>query len=163
MSAWLRRTSGILSLGGGSVGVALILTQLLANYPGFTALLFSIAFLGVYSWGIAAGVLLLEGARIGLRMSLAYWFIQILQFSTPWLLFELSSGARVVILYGQGKLNFNAIVGSHFNFFFGTSGPWVVGINVLALVMFVLLVKAARSIRQQNSVDPVVKQHQSSP
>ena len=157
MSAWLRRTSGILTLGGGALGITLILTQLMAGYPGSIGLLISVAFIGAYSWGIAAGVLLLEGSKEGLDLSLPYWLAQIPQFSSPWLLFEFSSGARFVVFFRQGDFHVNAIVGSHFNFFIGSVGAWSVGVNVLAITMFALLLRARRSAARRATVVPVVE------
>lgn len=142
MPTWFRRTCGILSLGGGAIGAAVVLSQLSAAFAPIrwgSALLYAIALL-LFVLGMVAGLLVLEQNRLGTLLSIAYWAIQVPAFSSPWFTFQLVSGAQLGVIFGNGGLHFTATAGSQINFFFFNDQlPLAVGINILALVILALL------------------------
>ena len=110
MPKWLRRTSGTLTLGGGAVGVAAVMMQLTSAQTSGVQLIFFALFLAMSVWGIAAGLLLLEGVKSGPTWSIPYWVIQVPVVSSPWVSYQLSSGGHISTrsvgyLGGRGSAN----------------------------------------------------------
>ena len=141
MGKWLRRVSGVLTLGGGFAGIAVIAAQFLSNVPSGVSLTISIAFILVFAWGLVAGVLVLEGSRLGTYLSLPYWLLQVPYFALPWVLYEFSSGAQLALAVRGVGFSYSWSLGARFNLFFGSDVDWFVGVNIFALAMFVLLLR----------------------
>ncbi|GGY88369.1 hypothetical protein [Shewanella fodinae] len=91
MKLWLRRTIGILTLGGGAIGFAAGLTLLISRSNPLEWL-FCIAFMAVF-----CGMRLLEAAKGAERATLKYWFVQVPSFSSPIIGYFLSSGFHVTV------------------------------------------------------------------
>jgi len=72
MRLWQRRAIGILTLGGGSVGVAAGLTLLLMRSNPIEWLI-CIGFIALYAWGVWCGVRLLESRPGAERSAMKYW------------------------------------------------------------------------------------------
>ena len=147
MKIWQRRAIGILTLGGGSVGIAATIA-LLFTRTNPIEWIFCVAFMMVYAWGVWCGVRLLERQPGSERSTLKYWLIQIPTFGSPLIGYFLSSGfhTTVSLQIAPFKLNANFLLGSTFNYsLLQAEQPWLVGVNVFALVVAWLL---ARTVRQ---------------
>ena len=134
MKLWQRRIVGVLTLGGGSVGVTAALPLLLARSNPIEWL-FCIGFIVIYAWGAWCGVRLLENRPGAERSAAKYWLIQIPAFGSPILGYFLSSGfyITVVLQAFPFKIDGNVFLGSTFNYSLMQTGkPWFIGINVFA-------------------------------
>jgi len=146
MKIWQRRAIGILTLGGGSVGIAATIALLLTRTNPIEWI-FCVAFMMVYAWGVWCGVRLLEGQPGSQRSTLKYWLIQIPKFGSPLLGYFLSSGFHTTVSLQIAPFNLNAnfLLGSTFNYsLLQAQQPWLVGVNVFALVIAWLLARAVR-------------------
>lgn len=82
MKLWRRRIVGVLTLGGGSIGVTAALPLLLARSNPIEWL-FCTGFIVIYAWGVWCGVRLLENRPGAERSAAKYWLIQIPAFGSP--------------------------------------------------------------------------------
>lgn len=134
MKRWQRRTLGILDIGGGAIGIAVSMLQV--GQAGWSILLVLIALaMAMYAWGIACGVALFEHKPGAELANFRFWLVQVPILSSPMVSYVFMSGAFVLV-----KVDFwppgyaaNAYLGSQFNFSIGTSAPWGIGVNLLAL------------------------------
>ena len=134
MKLWQRRALGILTLGGGAIGIAAALTLLLTR-SNPVEWLFCLAFIALYAWGIWCGARLLEQGPGAERSILKYWLIQIPAFSSPFVGYFLSGGfhTTVALQITPLKANANFLFGSTFNYsLMQSEQPWLVGVNVFA-------------------------------
>jgi hypothetical protein len=137
MKLWQRRMIGILTLGGGSVGVAAALTLLLTRSNPIEWL-FCIGFMVIYVWGVWCGVRLLEGQPDAEKSATKYWLIQIPAFGSPIFGYFLSSGfhATITLQIFPLKINGNFLLGSTFNYSLMQAGsPWFIGFNLFAVAI----------------------------
>jgi hypothetical protein len=154
MKIWQQRVVGILTLGGGSVGAVAAL-QLLFTRTNPLEWIFCVAFMGVYAWGIWCGVRLLEGQPGSERSTLKYWLVQIPTFGSPLLGYFLSSGFHTTVSVQLDPIKFNAnfLLGSTFRYsLLQSEEPWLVGVNVFALVIAWLLARASRQPTPNSSL-----------
>src|SRR5688500_2703833 len=107
MKLWQRRTLGILTLGGGAVGLAAALTLLLTRSNPIEWL-FCIGFIAIYAWGVWCGVRLLEAQPGAERSTLKYWLIQIPAFGSPIFGYSLTSGFHTTVALQIFPLKINA-------------------------------------------------------
>lgn len=137
MELWQRRTLGILTLGGGAVGVAAALSLILTRSNPLDWLL-CLAFMVVYASGIWCGIRLLEKLPGAERPTLKYWLLQIPSFGSPLLGYFLSSGFHTTVTLQASPLNLKAdfILGSTFKYALMQSGSsWYIGVNVFAVAV----------------------------
>lgn len=148
LKIWQRRAIGILTLGGGSIGIAAAITLLLTRTNPIEWI-FCIAFMAVYAWGVWCGVRLLEGQLGAERSSLRYWLAQVPAFGSPLLGYFLSSGfhTTVSVQFAPLKLNGNFLLGSTFNYsLFQPDQPWFIGVNVFAAAVAWLLARGGQQL-----------------
>ena len=134
MELWQRRTIGILTLGGGAVGIASVLTLLLSRTNPIEWI-FCLAFIALYAWGVWCGVKLLESQVGSERSTFRYWLIQIPTFGSPVFGYFLSSGFHTTVFLQIAPLKLNAsfLLGSTFSYSLLQRGqPWIIGVNVFA-------------------------------
>ena len=147
MKIWQRRTLGILTLGGGAIGLAAALTLLFTRNNALEWLL-CLAFIAAYAWGIWCGTKVLEGLPGAERSSLVYWLVQIPSFSSPVIGYSFSSGFQTTVSLQFSPLDSKAnfMLGSTFNYsLMQAEQPLSIGVNVFALVLSWWL---AREIRR---------------
>ena len=117
LPVWLRRTLGILALGGGAIGVAMVLGVLMSN-TNFVGALLLLVFLVMYAFGIYAGLLMLEDGADALPVNTVYWLLQVPAISTDTVGYVFFSGfhvtARVMLAPLSWKVDF--LLGSFFKF-----------------------------------------------
>lgn len=139
MNTWVRRTIGILTLGGSFTGLALS-TQLAQQQHQALALVFTFLFALVYAWGTWCGLIILESGKAAARQACVFWGLQIPHLMSPVAGFSLTSGAAVMVSYaGSTGIAFKADIGSHFQYSLLQGLPFSIGINLFALGIFVYL------------------------
>jgi hypothetical protein len=146
MAPWQKRFLGILAIGGGFLGATATLSEVSAQYQtigGGIVLLFG--FFALYAWGVWCGVLMLEDAPNALSSNRWFWATQIPIFISPFLGYAFASGffLNVWLRLPDFNLGFNFLLGSKFEYHFMQSDqPWVLGLNVFALAIFLFLSRA---------------------
>ena len=150
MKAWKRRTVGILSLGGGAIGIALA-TQLVLTRSNPLEWVLCAVFAALYAWGGWLGMRLLEGSDRALGPLVAFWALQAPTFSSPLAGYFIACGfhATVVLNISQLKIAANTLLGSTFTYSLMQAGtPWSFGVNVFALGIAIWLYRSWRLARQ---------------
>jgi len=134
----------ILQIGGGLLGTSLIGQSLLTKHLPQTAVIIHIAFIFVFLFGIVAGVALVKRLKLGLWLSAIFQAMQIPIVIMPAAAYVLASGACFNLYRHATGYGFNFLFGSRYYFSVHNSEPWMAGINFLALVLFILLVREIR-------------------
>jgi hypothetical protein len=156
MKPWLRRTIGILTLGGSFVGVTVAFQFLLGGTQPLVGNLITLAFVATYGWGVWVGLRLIEQAPRASDMGGIYWLLQVPQFSSPLAGYLFSSGTQLFVQYTVGaSLGISWQLGSRFEYSLLESGkPWTIGINLGALaIAFVLYADSLRKPRVDAASD----------
>jgi hypothetical protein len=146
MKVWQRRTLGIMTLGGGAIGIAAALMLLFTRDNPLEWLL-CLAFIALYGWGIWCGAKVLEGLDGAERSSLVYWLVQIPSFSSPLIGYFFSSGFHTTFSLQFSPLNakFNFLLGSTFNYsLMQKEQSLSIGINIFALFIAWWLAREVR-------------------
>ncbi|WMW80081.1 hypothetical protein RF679_15715 [Undibacterium cyanobacteriorum] len=153
MELWQRRGIGILSIGGGAIGVAAGL-QLILSRSNPIEWIFCLAFIAIYAWGVWSGTKFLEGDDRALRPLLKYWALQVPTFGSPILGYLLASGFNATVTYQfwPSRISGNMMLGSSFNYSLMQEGtPWSIGVNLFALVVTVWLYRVFGGLAPDNS------------
>jgi hypothetical protein len=138
----LFRLIGILEVAGGFYGMATILPRLLAIGPLRTAAIGLIAF-ALYAFVLVAGVLLLENSERGIQLSSIAQLLQLPLIATPIFSYALHCGAFINLYLTlhtpvHPELTWR-FASEGFALAFGGSGTSHLGINLLALVSWLVL------------------------
>ena len=143
MKNWQRRAIGILTLGGSSVGLAAIVSEVpILQLHGVSLLIVAI-FGAVFLYGIAVGVLIIEKTDSSLLLALPLWLAQVPVFQSSWISYGLFTGAKFDILFRSDlNINFEWSGGSHFTFYLNPGDSAAVGVNVLAIMICYLIWKS---------------------
>ncbi|HTX74851.1 MAG TPA: hypothetical protein VMD29_01510 [Terracidiphilus sp.] len=152
MKTWLRLLLVTLTVGGGFTGAAAML-EAMRNARGFPQLLVLIVFLGLYGFVVVSGLILVwNPART--RPVLAALALQVPWLSSTVLTYNFASGMCLEIALGPpqetGRFGLYAAwymhFGAYFRFHVGGSGddPLAFGVNVIALVLFILVLRSNR-------------------
>jgi len=144
MNKSLRIILLVLQLGGSLLGTSLIGQSLLTKHLPQTAVIIHIAFIFVFLFGIVAGVALVRKPKLGLWLSAVFQAMQIPIVIMPAAAYVLASGACFNLYRHATGFGFNFLFGSRYYFSVHNSEPWMAGINFLALVLFILLVREIR-------------------
>ena len=148
MKHWQRRSLGILTLGGGAIGVAVALS-IFSTRSNPIEWIFCAAFVGIYAWGILCGVKLLENVPDSERSSLKYWLVQTPAIGSPVIGYFLSSGFHVTVAlqFSPLKVNANFLLGSTFSYsFLQPADPWFIGVNIFAAMVSWWLYREVREL-----------------
>ena len=141
MNRFLKIIVSLIQIGGGLVGIGLIGRSLLTEkLPDSTAII-HIAFICVFLFGILAGLALIKKPKLGLLMSTLFQAMQIPIFIGSTAAYSLFSGACFNLYRHKTGFGFNFLFGSRYYFSIGSSESSLVGANILALVLFILLVR----------------------
>jgi hypothetical protein len=141
MSKLLRTVVAVMEILGGLVGIGIIANTLLSEQLSQSAVIVNAGFVVVFLYGIAAGAALIKTPRLGLVLSIIYLGLQIPIIITSQLSFDLFSGASVNILWYETGFWCNLLFGSRYYFNLNSGEPWCFGVNILALVLFILLIR----------------------
>lgn len=142
MNKWLRAFLLLLQIGGGALGVVIIGRVLLQANQTPATVMFNAAFLVVFAFGILAGVALIKKPGSGLVMSLIFQGIQIPLFASPAVSYNMFSGGFFRVYWHENGWGADfAFLASRFYFYLNGGESLFVGVNILALVLFVLLIR----------------------
>ncbi len=145
MNKWLRAFLLLLQIGGGVLGLLIIGRVLLQAGQTQTTVMFNATFLVVFAFGILAGVALITRPGLGIVMSLIFQGIQIPLFASPAVSYNMFSGGFFNVYWHQNGWGTNfAFLASRFYFYFNPGEPLFLGVNILALALFVLLIREMR-------------------
>jgi hypothetical protein len=146
MSRSLKTIVSIIQIGGGLVGLGLIGRSLLTEQIIQSTVIVHGIFILVFTFGIVAGVALIMRPKPGLWLCALFQAIQIPIVIFPTAAYALFSGACFNLYRHATGFGFNFLFGSRYYFAIQSGEPWMVGINALALVFFILLVREIRFI-----------------
>lgn len=142
---WLRRTLGILALGGGTLGCAAIFTTLFSEQPTSSKVIL-LVFLPVYIWGAWCGVQMLERHPRAVQANLVFWAIQTPVLQSTAITYVFASGALggVWIQFSPAKINLLGWLGSRFELSINQQTPLAFGLNLVAAAVCVVLWRVRR-------------------
>lgn len=141
MNRFLKMIVLLVQIVGGLLGLSLIGQSFLKEHLAQITVIFHIVFIFVFSFGIVAGAALIFKPRLGLVLSAIFQAIQIPFVTGPMVAYSLSSGACLNLYKQATGWGFNFFLGSHYVFYLNSRQPWLIGINIVALVLFIFLVK----------------------
>ncbi len=147
MNKLLKIIVSLVQIVGGLLGLGLIGRCFLRDQLTQTAIIFHVIFILVFSFGIIASLALIIKPRPGLVLSAIFQAIQIPVVTGPSVVYILFSGACFNVYKYASGWGFKFLFGSHYSLYFNSGQPWLVGINVFALVLFVLLIMEIRFLR----------------
>lgn len=134
-----------MTLGGSATGFTVTITQFVGgDFPAFTMLVFA-AFLLVYAYGVVAGVLVLENHKRMTACAFPFWAIQAPVLSSSWITYSLFSGAQLnLLITGEPMIQLVWGAGASFMFVLFQGAPFAIGVNLVAIIVCVALVKYER-------------------
>ena len=152
MKPWLRRMVGVLTLGGGFLGMVIGLTSLIGD-ANFVSKVIGFSFFALYAWGVWCGVRVLENSADSLSPIRVYWLLQIPYFSSPVLGFHFFGGAWILTALQTADPEFLWALqfGNHFSGTLLQPAPLGIGVNLVAIAVFGLLTLAASATPSDNS------------
>jgi len=161
MNKLLKTFLVLFQIGGGLLGIGVIGRVLLAGNLTSIAVIINATFVIVFAFGILAGVALIKKPRLGLILSLIFQGMQIPILMTPAVSYILSSGAFLNVYWHEtGWGTKFALLGSRFYFYLNSGEPRCVGVNLVALALFVLLIREiwlkAKTIKISKSEFPPI-------
>jgi len=132
----------VLEIGGGFMGMwSLLVLPLWDTSTPAHVWIFSICAGFLFLLGIVAGLAFVDRPRLGAALSVVYQALQIPVVSSPLLSYKLLSGLQLGFGWLEGRPVFIFELGARCTFFLlRHTDPWLIGVNVLALALFVYLV-----------------------
>jgi len=142
MNKWVRRVLIVLEIGGGFTGFSVMLTSLTGdvNLPAYAVTGLGL-FACVFLFGIVSGLTLVDNSDIGVVLSAVYQLVQIPIVSSSWVAYRLFSGVQIAILWSAGRAAFTFDCGARSFLAWMHGEPLQIGINVLALGLFLYLLR----------------------
>jgi hypothetical protein len=134
----------IAQIGGGLMAIGFLGRSLLAEQMPRTTLVVHVAFILVFSFGIVAGVALIRKPGLGLWLSAAFQAMQIPILAGSTAAYALACGASLNLYKHANGWGVNFLFGSRYSFYLGGDQSWVVGVNLVALGLFILLIREIR-------------------
>jgi hypothetical protein len=141
MNKSLRTIVLIIQICGGLVGLGLIGRSILTEQTTQSTAIGHVVFILVFTFGIVAGLALIMRPKLGLWLSAVFQAMQIPILIGPTAAYALFSGACFNLYRHATGFGFNFLFGSRYYFAVQSGEPWMVGINALALVLFILLIR----------------------
>ena len=135
---WFTRTLATLGIGGGSVGLAITAWLTLSSGPSVASLIF-VPVIAAYVFGIHCGVAALRRSRNYLSRNSWFYWLQLPVLSSSAFIYSFVSGAQVVVGFAPPRLFWNFYVGSTFALVIGAQAPLVIGVNLVAVAILVLI------------------------
>jgi hypothetical protein len=160
MNKNLKRAVLLLQIVGGLAGLAVIAKAFLTEQVWPITAIFHIAFIFVFLFGIIAGIVLIKKERLGMLLSAIFQAIQIPIISGPAISYVLFSGASLNLFWHTTGWGFNFLFGSRYYCYFNSGEHWLIGVNFVALIFFILLIReisfasiVAKLVESQPPVD----------
>jgi|GEM_PF-2283734 len=158
MKNFHRKLISLLEIIGGILGIGVILfsfftviipyfqSDAVTLYKIITSMIFLYAFL-VYCFSTLSGLLLWKKHKKAVQLSLISQSVQIPTFLIPGMTYMLVSCFGVFVKISLSSLFFSAYFGSRFSIFFlPQSGNYYIGLNIVALVIFIFLYKHRKEV-----------------
>jgi hypothetical protein len=145
MEPWLRLTLVTVTVGGGFTGVTITLQSLLARQsqsPANYALM--IPFLALFIFVTVSGLVLVHNPQ-RTRLMIVSLALQIPWVSSPIIAYKLTAGFQVCVALIDGRFAGGFRLGSDFQINFFQQLPWGAGVNLFALALLVLLLRATQT------------------
>jgi hypothetical protein len=152
MRTWLRLALITLTVGGGFTGVVVTLQSLFASLSQspLNLVLLAVA-AALYAFIFVSGLIFVHDPRRTMPLSVAL-AIQIPWVSSPFLTYKFAAGSEAALSIGnieEGRigvhLGTDALLGSTFRFNLLREDRWIIGVNLIALTIFVLLLRSAQT------------------
>ena len=150
MKTWLRLTIITMTVGGGFSGVALTSQVLVHSTVLWPNNLVIATFLALYAFVLVSGLLFVQNPKNS-RLIIVALAIQVPCLLSPKVVYRFASGGSIVLGIGtaQGtsgvKLDADAGFGSNFAFELLKDRRWSLGVNMVALAILVVLLRAIRA------------------
>jgi hypothetical protein len=144
MKSWLRLTLITVTVGGGFTGVAITLQALcerLNQPPAYYVLM--MAFIAIFAFITSSGLVFIQNPERTDLLIIALG-LQIPWVSSPIIAYKLAAGFQVCVALIGGRIAGGFRLGSDFQINFFQRLPWGAGINLFALALLVLLLRATR-------------------
>ncbi len=141
MNKILKIIVSLVQIGGGLLGLGLIVLSFLDGQPTQTVMKFHIIFGCVFLFGVVSGLALIIKPRLGLVLSALFQAVQIPFFIKSGIAYAMSCGACVNLYKHASGWGFNFFFGSRYSLSLNSEQPWLIGVNIVALVLFVFLIK----------------------
>ena len=159
MNPWLKRIFLLLTIGGGFLGTVMTLLMLGKSELRIVEVPLALAILGSFVFGIFSGWTLIQNEDKGLRAVKWFFAIQIPFFSSPFFGYWMMSGFGFRAIISDGGFTVTAKLGSDMRLSIMQGFPWAVGVNVGALILFLL----CRDIEHKRSLLSAVPDHSIEP
>jgi hypothetical protein len=144
MKSWLRLTLITVTVGGGFTGVAITLQALLARQsqpPAYYILM--LAFIALFAFVTISGLVFVHNPERTDLLIVAL-SLQIPWVSSPIFAYKLAAGFQVCVALIGGRFVGGFRLGSDFQINFFQKLPWGAGVNLFALALLVLLLRATQ-------------------
>lgn len=144
MNSVVRRIVGIIQIGGGFTGAVAAVRELAGNstITVDAAFIITCVFLLAFLLLILAGMWLLENNSHGTKLSLWLQAFQIPWFSSPFFTYKFFAGFHFTLFWLGNQSGMEYWVGSRWALLFDGGSTWGVGLNVFALVVFIILYRS---------------------
>jgi hypothetical protein len=163
VKTWLRLTLVTMAVGGGFTGVA-VAFQALLGPQGRRPINFVLigAFLLLFAFVTASGLLFVHNPKRTGPLLLCT-AIQIPWVSSPIIAYKFAAGFQVCVALIGGKFSGGFRLGSDFQINLFQRLPWGIGINLFALLMFVLLLRAEQARDQPPAPEVAIPPESNAP
>lgn len=104
--------------------------------------------IATFAFGIVCGFRLIDEENKGLRMLRWYFGIQIPCISSPLFSYHLSSGIGISAIWTGHHITFSWRIGSEMGVWVLQEHPWAIGINVVALILFIWVCRILKTPNQ---------------
>ncbi|MGF1740614.1 hypothetical protein L4C34_05970 [Vibrio profundum] len=134
----------IMTIGGGFSGASIVLLVFrrggLSSWEPYLVLV--ISFL-LYVYILVAGLIFARNKANTKRLKRAL-LVQVPWLSTPFLYYQFSAGANLATRVYESGVNSFGYFGSEFQIALHPNDPWAIGVNFVALALYVLTLMASR-------------------
>ena len=154
MSTWLRLTLVGLTVGGGFTGVVLTLQMLFSpQVDGAALILICVLFVVLYLFVFLSGLLLVHNPRRVTPLAIAL-VLQVPVVSSPVVAFRFAAGLQCSFGLSQGGVFAGFRLGSEWQFNLLQPLPLALGVNVVAVLLLVALIRSTARNRQRSATGP---------
>jgi hypothetical protein len=156
MTNWLRRVLGTLALGGSTLGCFIVITTLFTEQT-LASRAILLLFFPLYVWGVWCGIQMLERHEDAMRTNSYFWAIQVPIVQSSVFSYAFSSGmlGGAWFQFTPAKINFLGWLGSRFEFGVNQDKPLALGLNFVALAVFLFLWRNRNAAPSNNSFNPM--------
>jgi hypothetical protein len=141
MNKLLKNIVILFQIGGGLLGLGLIGQAILTEQLTQSLVLVHVGFFFIFSFGIVAGVALIKEPVLGTFLSAIFQAIQVPTILTSTISYNIFCGAMFNIYWHETGYGSNFYFGSRYYFNLNNGTPWLFGINIIALILFFLLIR----------------------